>query len=326
METKNKKRIMLLLFMVLLVAFTIGQVEYVKTYQLEEYEDTSFHQLADGVFLVDGKGELTQIAFLNGIHNAHIEISRIKHLIMGKSFTGICANCFAKCENLESIRIGDNVAYIQQYAFTGCNNLKEVFWPDSLHKVNSKAFYGCSQLLGYWGSSNVYDRAMELSPKYFVFCQPDDKAHYILSINMKKMAVYGNGENDDGVIILDSRGIMYGPYTTLLPAHYDVHIQGYGFENLTSEDFWCNVENELLNGVSEVRITPTDVFFSLNIAEECSNFEICCRNARNEVLTIESIKLSYPSMNEKVFDQYWLQYDTLIARGMDELFNIVIYV
>ena len=58
------------------------------------------------------------------------------------SFTGVL---FCKCDNLESVSLGNGVTTIGNGTFGNCSSLKNITIPDSITSIGD-AFYGCDNL------------------------------------------------------------------------------------------------------------------------------------------------------------------------------------
>ena len=58
--------------------------------------------------------------------NQCIELSKVKHLVIGNDVTKICENGFKNSSVLKSVQIGSNVTSIGDYAFYGCSNISHI--------------------------------------------------------------------------------------------------------------------------------------------------------------------------------------------------------
>lgn len=62
------------------------------------------------------------------------------------SVTRICALGFCKCQSLESVVFGRNVAVVEEYAFEDCILLKEAVLDDKVRSIGYHAFENCTSL------------------------------------------------------------------------------------------------------------------------------------------------------------------------------------
>lgn len=249
-----------------------------------------FCQIGEGIYYVDGEGLLSQYDVMQYIVDTNTDVTQIEHLFMGDGITAVGTNCFAKCINLKSIRLGDQVVEVMKYAFTGCPNLKAVYWPDHLTKVSEKAFYGCINLHYLCGKWSIRDKALELFPEGFLSYPLSESDHVVMSINMGKMMVYGDGYNDDGTIVLNSGGRMYGPYCYLPTGAYTVKIHGLGFLHNLVDRVWCNAGYGRIDVVSDVIISDTEITFTMVLPQAYSDLEICCENVTDHQFIINGVE------------------------------------
>lgn len=109
-------------------------------------DDTSLKSISLGpdskFFFNDGalynKDSTELIQYLSGSQALDYE--------MPFSVKNIYKYAFWGADNLEYIRVSNNVSFIPAYAFSGCHALKCVLLPESVKRVDDYAFYNCDNL------------------------------------------------------------------------------------------------------------------------------------------------------------------------------------
>lgn len=102
--------------------------------------------------LNDGGGNFTiqEEALYPAFHHNNTLI----HLIIRGSFSKIPKYCFAKCEQLLSIDIGDNIITIDEFAFFHCSQLNYVVFPKTIESIG-KLFFSETNLTNVQLPENI---------------------------------------------------------------------------------------------------------------------------------------------------------------------------
>lgn len=74
------------------------------------------------------------------------ENQKVETVIFENSDTKILGATFAKCTNLKTIQLPDNLEVIETYAFNGCSALETISIPDSVTEIKDDAFLQCTAL------------------------------------------------------------------------------------------------------------------------------------------------------------------------------------
>lgn len=85
----------------------------------------------------------------------------------GKNVTGIMANAFSNCKNLETIFLPDTIKVVDNYAFSSCSGLIRIELPEGVHTVGDSAFSYCSKLV----SASVPASIVDISTTVFTGCR-----------------------------------------------------------------------------------------------------------------------------------------------------------
>lgn len=72
---------------------------------------------------------------------------KFKKVTLPANIRRIGTNCFALCENLETLELPEGLEIIGSQAFTACVSLKRIIIPASVKIIHSKAFSDCSSLV-----------------------------------------------------------------------------------------------------------------------------------------------------------------------------------
>lgn len=72
------------------------------------------------------------------------ECESLRYIDLGENITDIETLAFFKCKNLQEINIPDSVVTIGSDAFSSCKSVKDIFIPSSVKSIGHHAFYDCS--------------------------------------------------------------------------------------------------------------------------------------------------------------------------------------
>ena len=100
----------------------------------------------------------------------------------------ILGSTFARCSQLQQLRLSRNLRVIEQEAFFRCASLQDVYIPPSLLYIARRAFAGCTQLRAFWKTGrsktwrgtyariNDFDKCEQLDkPTWLRFLPPNAK-------------------------------------------------------------------------------------------------------------------------------------------------------
>lgn len=99
----------------------------------------------DGVLTIKGTGEMCSYSS-SFTAPWYSESVRIKSVMVEPRVTSIGAYAFYGCHWLTSVRLPDDLQYINQSAFQDCWNLEMVVIPESVVEIGQSAFDGCRDL------------------------------------------------------------------------------------------------------------------------------------------------------------------------------------
>ena len=107
---------------------------------------------------------------------------------------------FIKNNQIDSVKMDDNISIISKATFNGCSTLKEVILPKNLIKIDEFAFSGCTNLT----EIVIPEGTEEISTRAFADCKRLIKI--ILPNSIKKLgrAVFSGCENLEEVILPDT--------------------------------------------------------------------------------------------------------------------------
>ncbi len=91
----------------------------------------------------------------------------IKKVVVDDGVTSIGDYAFYSCENLISVKLGNNIRIIGDYAFYYCTSLKNITIPNSVEKIENNAFDFCTSIT----SISLPDSVMFLGEYAFYFCE-----------------------------------------------------------------------------------------------------------------------------------------------------------
>lgn len=99
----------------------------------------------DGVLTIKGTGEMCSYSS-SFTAPWYSESARIKSVMVEPGVTSIGGYAFYGCYWLTSVKLPDDLQYINQSAFQDCGNLEMVVIPESVVEIGQSAFDGCSDL------------------------------------------------------------------------------------------------------------------------------------------------------------------------------------
>lgn len=70
----------------------------------------------------------------------------IPETVNGQTVTALSDECFANCDELETVILPDTLLSIGDQAFMGCDNLHGIKLTEQITSIGSEAFYNCSSL------------------------------------------------------------------------------------------------------------------------------------------------------------------------------------
>ena len=78
--------------------------------------------------------------------NAFYRCNNLQTVTLGNNVTGILSECFYGCFNLQTVTLGNNVTGILSECFYGCSAIRELTIPNSVVELGRSAFKNCSAL------------------------------------------------------------------------------------------------------------------------------------------------------------------------------------
>lgn len=83
------------------------------------------------------------------------ENEKVEMITFENPDTEILGATFAKCTNLKSIQLPDNLEVIEAYTFNGCSALETISIPDSVTEIKDDAFIQCTTLKTVFFGKNI---------------------------------------------------------------------------------------------------------------------------------------------------------------------------
>ncbi|MBO7589613.1 MAG: leucine-rich repeat domain-containing protein [Bacteroidaceae bacterium] len=81
-------------------------------------------------------------------------------IVINEGITGVGANAFNGCKNLESVSFPMGLKSIGDYAFAYCEKVNGILWVDSIERIGDYAFYYCRGLDSFTIPQNLSDSDM----------------------------------------------------------------------------------------------------------------------------------------------------------------------
>lgn len=118
---------------------------------------------------------------------------QLEELLLGNGMMKVSPFSFSDCINLKEIKFSENIREIDSHAFSNCKNLKEVQFNDRLGYIEERGFEGCESLEFVYLPDSMYS----IGPYAFIGCSKD-LSFYVSSLEkwmeIKKYYDEGSGE------------------------------------------------------------------------------------------------------------------------------------
>lgn len=193
-------------------------------------------------------------------------------IIIPNSVTSIAAGAFANCQNLEYIKVSDNVLKLERRLFEHCSMLKKVVWnPKSTAYISGHTFWECNSLTTFTIPSYV------ISTGY--------------NTDYTNECSFGSCASLDTLIVQDSENnLRFGMEEN--------HYLTTNYEKKYGEFFLCNIKNLYLGrSYSYLSVAPNLSVQNLTIGDAVTNLKYW--PAVYKSLTIGKSLVSIPSFSDK---------------------------
>ncbi len=133
------------------IAADITDVDEDLAYEVDGF---IFEKKDDGIYLMDYRGEMTDITLPESVKGEKYEIfpfalsmnNAITSITVPGSVEKIPFGAFRECQFLSSVTLEDGITDISPFAFAGCISLQSIDIPLSVSYIGDGAFYDCISL------------------------------------------------------------------------------------------------------------------------------------------------------------------------------------
>lgn len=166
------------------------------------------------------------------------------HYLKLNNVTTIPANCFCRCNKLNSVILSNNLARIEESAFLRCSALQNITLPSSLTYIGGNAFQGTGL------TSITIPASVSYIGKYaFAGSSSSSYTIYEAGLSYKEKCVV---KKEGNYIVFDNGNRYYGYYVDLLPNHYYYIYDNYDVYNVKYENgkYYYHYDNETWYSIS----------------------------------------------------------------------------